>query len=224
VTYAAFRAQAASGQDAANFVLRAYSQGMTSTETKTPAPVKPAAWTADGTEVSFADARVKWAEVAYDVLRETAGRFGDYITYSALAEKVQAQSGISTRLLTRNWVGKVLDTVAERCQSEDERQLTSLCVKTADETVGDGYGYVFELAGTPVPEDLQLHAAQARLECYEFYGATMPRGGGRPALTKKVARVRDVAAAKRREEIPPVLCVTCNVQVPKSGRCDECEN
>jgi hypothetical protein len=208
--------------------VRAYSQGMTSTEitteTKPAAPAKPAAWTADGEEVSFADARVEWSKVAYDVLRETAGRYGDYITYSALSEKVQALSGISTRLLTRNWVGKVLDTVAERCQADDERQLTSLAVKTADETVGDGYGYVLELAGTPLPEDLQLHAAQARLECYEFYGATIPRGGGRAALTKKVARVREVAAAKRREEIPPVLCAICNVQVPKSGRCDECEN
>jgi hypothetical protein len=121
-------------------------------------------------------------------------------------------------------VGKVLDTVAERCAAGDDRQLTSLCVKTADETVGDGYGYVLELEGKPIPDDLQMHAAQARLECYEFYGATIPRGGGRATLTKKVARVREVAAAKRRDEIPPVLCVNCNVQVPKSGRCDECDN
>jgi hypothetical protein len=209
-------------------VVRAYSQEMTpteiQTETKTAAPAKPAAWTADGEEVSFADARVEWAKVAYDVLRETAGRYNDYLTYSALSEKIQAKSGISTRLLTRNWVGKVLATVAERCAAAGEPQLTSLCVKTADETVGDGYADIFALTDQPVPEDLQQHAAQARLECYEFYGATLPRGGGRAALTKKVARVRDVAAAKRREEIPPVLCVICNVQVPKSGRCDECEN
>jgi hypothetical protein len=209
-------------------LVRAYSQRMTSTdtqtETKAAAPAKPAAWTADGEEVAFADARVEWAKVAYDVLRDTAGRYGDYVTYSTLSEKVQAQSGIATRLLTRNWVGKVLDTVAERCQQAGEPQLTALAVKTADETVGDGYGYVLELAGKPLPDDLQMHAAEARLECYEFYGATIPRGGGRATLTKKVARVREVAAAKRREEIPPVLCVNCNVQVPKSGRCDECDN
>ena len=84
--------------------MRAYSQGMTSTETKTAAPAKPAAWTADGTEVSFADARVEWAKVAYDILRETAGRYGDYITYSALSEKVQAVSYTHLTLPTTPYV------------------------------------------------------------------------------------------------------------------------
>lgn len=192
--------------------------------TAPPEPPKPpTTWqTADGSEVAFNDAMALWTSVAYDVLRETAGRYNAYVTYSDLAKTVQAQSGMQTRLLTRNWIGKVLSAIAERCASANERQLTSLCVKTADETVGEGYTKVFELSGEPVPEDLQLHAAEARFECYQFYGATIPRGG-KATLTPKVARVREQAAAKRRDETPPVLCPKCFVQVPLTGNCDGCD-
>jgi hypothetical protein len=184
----------------------------------------PGTWrTVDGAAVPFAEARGEWADVAYDVLRDTAGRYNDYVTYSDLAARVQAQSGIQTRMQMRNWIGQVLVSVADRCVPDTERQLTSLCVTTVDQTVGDGYAHVLKLRGEPLPDDLQLHAAAARLECYEFYGAVIPAGGGRPTLPPKVAKLRAAAAAKRREEMPPVLCVKCNVQVPKSGRCDHCD-
>lgn len=134
---------------------------------------------------------------------------------------MQAQSGIQTRQTTRNWLNKVLSAVVDRCASGNEAQLAALCVKTADETVDVGYLRVFELSGEPVPEDVQLHAAQARFECYQSFGATVPRGAG-PALTPKLARARALAAAKRREEIPPALCPTCLVQLPLTGNCDNC--
>ena len=195
------------------------------TQTTTPITKPPSTWkTVDGSEVSFAEARLAWADAAYGILRDTAGRYNEYVTYRALADSVQAQSGIQTRLLMRNWVGKVLLSVSERCLKDEGQPLTALCVQTADETVSDSYAYLLELKGEPVPDDIQLSAARARLECYQAFGATMPFGGGKVTLTRKVARVRDVAAAKRRMEIPPVLCATCNVQVPASGKCDECEN
>lgn len=115
----------------------------------------------------------------------------------------------------------MLASIAERCAANNEPQLTALCVKTADETVDEGFTKVFELAGKPVPEDLQMAAAQARFECYQHYGATIPKGAT-ASLTPKVARVRMLAAAKRREETPPILCPTCLVQLPLTGNCDEC--
>lgn len=187
------------------------------TQDKTPTPGTRRI--TDGTAVPFGDAKAAWALAARDVLIRTARRYHGYVTYGELAEQVQLISGVRTRSQMRNWIGSVLGTVADDCHRREEPALSALCVRQ-DETVGIGYAYVLELAGEEVPEDLDDHAARARLDCYRFFGAELPDDGGRHALTPKVAEARRRGA--KQQSGPPVVCPRCFTQLPMSGQCDNC--
>ena len=50
--------------------------------------------------------------------------------------------------------------------------------------------------GGPLPGDLDMHAAEERLRCYQSFGADLPPGGGRPALTPQIAARRAWLARK----------------------------
>ena len=197
------------------------------TEVDADAPIEtgpnvPGPWrVSDGTPIAFSEAKEAWAQVAYDVLVATARRYGDYITYSELARRVLSESGIGYRPHQRNWIGKVLGVVAKRCVTSGEPPLSALCVSSDTERVGVGYEYVLSLMGLPIPEDLQPHAAESRLECYRFYGAELPPDGGRPTLTRKVAAARN----KVRQPAPTTaaFCPIHHIQLPASGRCDYCD-
>jgi hypothetical protein len=179
----------------------------------------PGTWrVADGAAVPFGVAKAAWALAARDVLIGTAKTYHGYITYGALAEEIQQISGVRTRSQMRNWIGAVLGVVAEESHAKDEPPLTALCVHQ-DETVGPGYAYVVQLANKEVPEDLDQIAAEARWECYRFFGAPLPSDGGHPALTPKVQAARKRLANERSE--PPV-CPSCFTQLPASGQCDNC--
>jgi hypothetical protein len=181
----------------------------------------PGPWRAsDGTPIPFAEATAEWSRVAHAVLVQTAKRYNDYVTYSELASRVLDESGIHYGRHQRSWIGKVLSVVAERNAAEGGPPLTALCVSSGDEKVGAGYAYVLKLMGQPKPEDLQPHAAESRLQCYRFYGAELPPGGGEPTPTR-------AAAAKRARTEPPVerpvvLCPVHFSQLPLSGQCDLC--
>src|SRR5262249_23345239 len=113
------------------------------------------------------------------------------ITYQALAEQVQDEAGIRTRILMMNWIGKVLGSVARESHRRGQPLLSALCVH-ADGSIGDGYAEaVIENYGGQPPADLEIHAAEERLRCYQFFGATLPPGGGVPALTPQVAARRE---------------------------------
>ena len=173
-----------------------------------------------GTRVAFPDAMDAWVHAARDVLVATARRYHAYVTYGQLAEQVQVRTGIHTRTQLPNWIGKVLGRVADDALDRGEPPLTALCVRQ-NETVGDGYIYVLKIAGEPVPEDLDQHAAVARLECYRFFGAVdLPADGGRPVLPPRVAAARD--RRTRKPSLPAPVCPHCHVQLPASGRCDNC--
>jgi hypothetical protein len=186
-------------------------------EANVPGPFRAS----DGTPVSFPEAKAEWARVAHDVLVQTAKRYNDYLTYTELARRILDESGINYRPNQRNWIGKVLGVVAERNVAEGEPPLTALCVSSGDEKVGAGYAYVLKLTGQPKPKDLQPHAAEARLECYRFYGADLPASGGEPTPTRAVAakRVRTEPPVER----PVVLCPVHFSQLPLSGQCDLCD-
>ncbi|WP_305779767.1 hypothetical protein [Nocardia nova] len=174
----------------------------------------------DGSAVPFNDALRQWALVAHDVLVDTASKRNEFITYKDLAEQVQALSGIRTRSQMRNWIGRgVLGRVAERCHAAGEPPLTALCVRK-DQTVGDGYRYVLELAGLPIPEDLEMHAAYARRECYRRYAPDFSDPHGEPALPPRVEAARRAAA--KAQPSPPALCADCYTQLPSNGICDYC--
>ncbi|MBF6327602.1 hypothetical protein IU452_03615 [Nocardia transvalensis] len=160
---------------------------------------------------------------AHEVLAETARGYGHFVTLNELAEQVQERSGVRTDAPTRTWVDAVLRKVARRCHSAGEPPLTALCVRQ-NHTVTDSYKYVLELAALPVPDDIELHAAYARWQCYAAYGTDVPAGV--PPLTPKVAARRGQTPARRPEPTPePVrtrVCDECFIQLPASGVCGFC--
>ncbi len=191
-------------------------------EPGTAEPDVPGPWReSDGTPIPFSDAKAEWARVAHDILVQTAKQYNGYLTYAELARLVLEQSGIHYRPDQRNWIGKVLGLVADQCVAAGEPALTSLCVSAGEEKVGANYLYVLKLTSQPVPEDLQAHAAEARLKCYRFYGADMPRNGGEPTLTRRAAARR--AKAEPPVEKPVILCPVHFSQLPVTGQCDLCD-
>ncbi|MGW4368178.1 hypothetical protein ACWEKT_21300 [Nocardia takedensis] len=192
----------------------------------------------------FREATVAWALAAHAELSETATGYGHFITVNELAERVQQTSGVCTETPTRMWMDAILRKVARRCHNAGEPPLTALCVRQ-NQTVGDAYRYVLELAGLPIPDDLELHAAYARWQCYQHFGAGMPADIGIPPLTPKVAARRRMSApaAERVEHraapeqggaepeaVEPEaeaqarqrMCGECFIQLPASGVCHYC--
>jgi hypothetical protein len=170
-------------------------------------------------EVPIDEATATWVVHARQALISTAGRYHGYITYDELAETVQREAGVVTTLPTHQWLGAVLGEVADDCAARGEPPLTALCVRK-DETVGPAYRRGVVRTGEPAPEDLDEHAAEARLACYRYFGAAIPEGGGRAALTPKVSEARRRAA--RLNPAPAAVCPTCFTQLPFTGRCDAC--
>ncbi|MFI5777089.1 hypothetical protein [Nocardia sp. NPDC051570] len=181
------------------------------------------AWQAsDGTVVSFRDATVAWALAAHEALVEIARDYGHFVTVNELAAQVQEMSGVRTSAPTRTWVDAVLRKVARRCHSAGEPPLTALCVRP-NHTVTESYKYVLELAALPVPDDIELHAAYARWQCYATHGTDVP--AGIPPLTPKVAARRGQTPARPEPKPEPVrarMCEECFVQLPSSGICGFC--
>ena len=144
------------------------------------------------------------------------------IEYGELAEAVQAESGIRTKMLVHYWIGDVLGRVSRECHRRGEPLLSSLCVHK-DGTVGDGYATMLRATNRgETPPDLDMHAAHERLECYRYFGATLPDGGGVPTLTPKVAAKRSRATRRRVDETPRPVCPTCHLALPATGQCDTC--
>jgi hypothetical protein len=173
----------------------------------------------DGGAVPFGDAKAAWVVAARDVLIETAKQYGAYVTYGELAARLFDITDIETSQQLQYWIGPVLGRVADECHQLGEPPLTALCVRQT-EAVGPGYTYVIELTGETMPADVDQHAAEARLRCYQFFGAELPADGGRPSLTRKIAADRQRKA--RREPRAVSLCSSCFTQLPNSGQCDSC--
>ena len=172
--------------------------------------------------VPFDDAKASWAEQARARLVQTAQVYQSVITYKELAEAVQERTGIRTSVLTRKWVGEVLTLVAIDCGRRSEPILSALCV-TQEGSVGDGYGETIRAIRGVAPADNDDQAALERLACYQHFGAELPAGGGRPALTPKIQARRNRAMAQR----PAVRgrpCPRCFVEVPVSGTCATCDS
>ena len=173
----------------------------------------------DETAVADDVAIPAWAAAARPALLDVARRYRATITYKELSEAVQFQSGVATRRLIQHWIGRVLGSVAAACHAAGEPLLSSLCVN-AEGSVGPGYNVaILETYGPPEPEDADRHAAEERLKCYVCFGATLPPGGGVPALTPKLAqqrvRARQLAMASRPREVCPV----CFQQKSATGAC-----
>lgn len=168
-----------------------------------------------------------WADTAFDILVEVAGRYHAVIEYSELGEEIQQRSGVSTRMAIRNWIGGVLEIVVHRCARDGLPALTALVVRKGTGMVGEGYNAVLAVEGIPLLEDVmqrENHAARARLECYRWASASgLPEEGGSAALAPTLAAAVD---RRRRAATPPrpaAVCPTCNMAVPATGLCDNCD-
>lgn len=174
----------------------------------------------DLSPVSFSVARKAWAELAYEELRDVANRYHAVTTYKELAETVQERSGIRTRVLLTNWIGKLLEDVAKIAKAAGEPPLTALCVRQ-DGTIGPGYALAPKSVETEPGDDIELYAAEHRLLCYQRYAADLPEDGGTPALTRAVQLRRQ---QKRSADAAPVVkvCDNCFTALPATGACDYC--
>ena len=178
----------------------------------------------DGKYMSLDAAIEAFLPIAFEQLVRTAKVYNAVITYKELAQAVKDATGIRYDAQLY-WVGKLLGPLVWRCVEQDLPPLTALVVH-AQGTVGTGYSEVLEALGLPMPEDpeaLEDHAAAARLECYRYYGAELPPGGGEPSLTPAVRAAREAKRAKARAEAPPELCPIHFVTLPVTGVCDMCD-
>lgn len=174
----------------------------------------------DGNKISMPDAFDAWHPHAVAMLTETAKRYNGFVTYAQLAKFVQTQAGVTHRGLVMNWIGDVLGRVIVACTENGWPQLTSLCV-TSDGTVGSGYKFALAAAERATSngtnnavmhslDDLDVHAAKTRLECYRFFGAELPPDGGKPTLTPKAQAAKDYKKAQAKREVPLTMCARCN--------------
>lgn len=196
-------------------VIRArYSQIMEESSSKLPGIYREE----DQSAVSQADAVRAWAVVAFDELIRTAHKYDAVVTYKELALLVQDVSGIRTRVLITNWIGKLLEEVAILAREREEPPLTSLCVHH-DGTIGDGYARAPKSVVDQPGEDIEFYAAEHRLLCYQKYAEDLPSDGGNPNLTPA-----ERARRSRRSAISPtsITCASCFVSLPATNVCDEC--
>jgi hypothetical protein len=177
----------------------------------------------EASEVGVEASRAAWAEAAREELIEVAGRYHAVMTSKELAAAVQERSGIRTSQPPHYWIGDVLQRVARACAAKDEPLLSSLCVN-ADGSVGEGYAEAVESITGTKPADLDDHAAVQRLECHRRYDAAdLPSHGGTKALTPQLSAARSRARKKFHSEKPANLCPTCQMALPATGICDNCD-
>lgn len=183
---------------------------------------------ANGKYLSQSDAIRQWWPAARVVLIETAGEYGAWISYQDLSDRIQKTTGITTKQPVEEWIGRVLSAVAADSEQRGEPRLTSLSV-TAERRIGEDY------PGVPAGTDARTRervAAEDRLECYRFFGATMPADDATPTVLARVpdrpARpARSRAAAASPAPAPAAVmrettCPHCFLVVPIAAACRDC--
>lgn len=174
---------------------------------------------ADKARIEFSAALETWIPLAYAELLATARKYQAVVTYLELSEHVQDVSGIRTRTLLTNWIGKLLEAVAVTAKANGEPPLTSLCVRQ-DGTIGPGYARAPKSVVDEPGKDIEFYAAEHRLMCYRKYAEDLPADGGQPALTKGEAERRSRKAAH--EPIRRPICPVHFTELPASGHCHYC--
>ncbi len=181
---------------------------------------------ADPDPVQPGEAEDAWAEAARDILKGVAGSYHRLIDRTDLAAQVQDVSGIHSSKNPHYWLSRVLAQVAAVNVVDGEPPLTALVVHRQTGAVGDDYDEVLRLTGAdPITDEVarEKHAAEARMECYRWAGATMPANGGHAALSPRLDQ-RIVRERKRaRDEATPTVCPTCFMTIPPTGVCDNCD-
>lgn len=155
------------------------------------------------TTVGAEHSRATWALAARERLLEVAAVYGASIDQHELADFVQRRSLVRTTAQPRSWLGEVLGRVAADCAERREPLLTALVVDAQGQV---GASYASSLAATrgEEPADVDLQAAEERLECHRHFGAELPADGGapvvlhpRPAPRRTAVRTAGSGAATR---------------------------
>lgn len=169
------------------------------------------------------DALDVWEPLAVAMLIDAAKRYNDTVIYGQLAAFVQAETGITHNAVLSNWIGNLLARVIKYCDEHETPQLSSLCV-TQEGTVGEGYRAALTAREKMSYglDDLDDRAALTRLECYRYFGAELPPGGGEPTLTPQAKAARAYRQAQAKRDEPPKVCPTCFTELPVIGLCDNC--
>lgn len=114
---------------------------------------------------------------------------GSYLQSSDLlcgaVADVQVETDLRTKMLVPNWIGRVLEIVAEEAANSGEPPLTSLCLH-ADGTIGEGYARAPKSKQASTADDIEVRAAEDRLLCYQRFAADLPRDGRTPTLAPQV--------------------------------------
>ncbi len=176
-------------------------------------------------EVTMEEAELAWVPAAQTILARVAGTYHGLIDHSELANEIQELSGIHTRRQVRSWIGSVLTEVARGNHARQEPPLTALVVHKSDGTTGVGFDEVMRLRAGEVLEDptaREKHAAKARMECYDWAGAHVPTGGGRPLVSPRFEQVQARLRKERRAAEQPSICPSCFMAIPPTGVCDNC--
>jgi hypothetical protein len=91
--------------------------------------------------------------------------------------------------------------------------------------VGDPYDAVLTATGAgPIADPMkrEAHAAQSRLECYQWAKAEdLPADGGRAVLAPKLAA--STARKAKANPAPAKVCPKCNMALLPTGVCDSCD-
>ncbi|HEY3831449.1 MAG TPA: hypothetical protein VGO03_04100 [Acidimicrobiia bacterium] len=198
--------------------------------------------------VDDAAALEAWSRAARPVLTQLSKRYGALTAPDDLAESMQVLSGIRTHEAAELWISDVLDAVDHECFARQEPLLSAFCVGE-DGRVGERYATRAATLSPTAITDIEMHAATQRLEAHRYHGAVLPVDGGRPALPKQLATVRAsaakasttrtrasgtaTAAPRKRTAAPRApkkpdppkrpVCPTCFLQLPLTGRCDNCD-
>jgi hypothetical protein len=193
-----------------------------------------------GVAVDDAAAQEAWSRAARPVLAQIAKRYGSVTTPDDLAEAVQVLSGVRTREPAELWLSDMLDAVDIECVAREEPWLSAFCI-TADGHIGERYSNSVRTVGAAgAVANIEMHAATQRLEAHRYHGAVLPVDGGRPALPRnlkrasaaksgttrtRAPRTKAAAAPKPKKAEPPKrpVCPTCFLQLPLTGRCDNCD-
>jgi hypothetical protein len=199
----------------------------------------------DNSAIDDAAALEAWSRAGRAVLVQVARRYGSLMAPSSCAEEAQAFSGVRTREPAEQWIDDVLDAVDVECVARDEPLLSAFCVRSDDGRIGARYEKLASSVDPSAANDIEMHAAKQRLEAHRYHGAILPVDGGKPTLPPQLAKVRasapkraassgartraarpKAAATPRKPknvELPRAVCPTCFLQLPATGRCDNCD-
>ncbi|PRY12627.1 hypothetical protein [Kineococcus rhizosphaerae] len=179
----------------------------------------PSTWhVSDPTQkVAMKAAKEAWVTAVIPILESTAARYGGYITYGALAERLFEETGYRTTQQLNYWIGDVLGTVQDDTKADGRPPLSSLVVY-ATGGVGPGYkNHKHDSKELTSETERQQAAAVDRLACYRRYCRDLPLDAA-PQMTA----LWDAKHTRRAQPTPPPaqVCPECRMTLPATGLCD----